>query len=384
MLFSFRSSSGGKRYHIIIRTLQTDTVRQEVWRCKKYVHSMTRLPECDVMRRVLLSRVWTGFLKPHKASTSCSSNGITRSSPFLMTRTRGTSWGVEVILLCRCVTRGSMPLTEPEDTWRQRRRYHLVKYGCSRWSRTMMMSPGSIPGSWSPSPWNTIFWPSLIPEAVQWPHVTFGFLVPPSVSHRWMNTDSPLSMWTSKIFFWRRILRPPQALQRSLWLILCPWPWQLWHIVDTCWTIPGTSWCMRTCTPVPWQVMHICAAPLRLPRPAEQNEPSADEAIIWAVGIRTGSRLQDGFILLLDKEPVHGLRVLNSLLGLQTLTRACQKQLRASSRRTFTPLTNSILLESQFSCSSVVKIFQRHRNLVNNILTCEKTNQISDWGVSSS
>lgn len=86
---------------------------------------------------------------------------------------------------------------------------------------------------------------------------------------------SPLSMWTSKIFFWRRIFRPPHALQRSLWLILCPWPWQLLHTVDTCWTIPGMSWCMRTCMPVPWQVMHTCAAPFRLPRPAKKKKLSA-------------------------------------------------------------------------------------------------------------
>ena len=31
----------------------------------------------------------------------------------------------------------------------------------------MMMSPGSMPGSWSPSPWKTIFWPSLIPVEVK-------------------------------------------------------------------------------------------------------------------------------------------------------------------------------------------------------------------------
>lgn len=46
---------------------------------------------------------------------------------------------------------------------------HLVKCGCSRWSKTMMMSPGSFPGSWSPSPWKTIFCPSLMPVEGQWP-----------------------------------------------------------------------------------------------------------------------------------------------------------------------------------------------------------------------
>lgn len=82
---------------------------------------------------------------------------------------------------------------------------------------------------------------------------------------------SPLSMWTSRIFFCRIILRPPQVLQRSFWLSLCPCPWQLWHTVDTCWTIPGSSWCMRTCIPVPWQDTHICRTPVRLPRPAGET-----------------------------------------------------------------------------------------------------------------
>lgn len=49
------------------------------------------LPGCDVTRRVLLSSVWTGFLKPHKASTSCNSMDMMRSSPFLMT-TATTTW----------------------------------------------------------------------------------------------------------------------------------------------------------------------------------------------------------------------------------------------------------------------------------------------------
>lgn len=138
----------------------------------------------------------------------------------------------------------------------------------------MIISPGSRPGSWSPSPWKTIFWPSFIPGHNRSKVKNSGrsytltkrlVVVLPLVS--------PLSMWTSKIFFCRRIFRPPHALQRSLWLILCPCPWQLEHTVDTCWTIPGSSWWTRTCIPVPWQDMHTCAAPLRLPRPAREQRP---------------------------------------------------------------------------------------------------------------
>ena len=142
----------------------------------------------------------------------------------------------------------------------------------------MTISPGSSPGSWSPSPWKTIFWPSFIPVAVKWSVIV---VVWSQISHKHIKTNtitllfaklSPLSMWTSRIFFWRMIFRPAHVLQRSLWLILCPWPWQLWHTVDTCCTIPGISWCMRTCMPVPWQVMHICAAPFRLPRPDKKTK----------------------------------------------------------------------------------------------------------------
>lgn len=41
----------------------------------------------------------------------------------------------------------------------------LWKTLCSLWSNTMITSPGSSPGSWSPSPWNVIFWPSFMPKA---------------------------------------------------------------------------------------------------------------------------------------------------------------------------------------------------------------------------
>lgn len=75
--------------------------------------------------------------------------------------------------------------TDRKNTERQRA-YHLVKCGCSRWSKTMMMSPGSIPGSWSPSPWNTIFCPSFIPVVVTCPGeggTTFGLMVNLQNSH---------------------------------------------------------------------------------------------------------------------------------------------------------------------------------------------------------
>lgn len=62
-----------------------------------------------------------------------------------------------------------------------------LKTGCSFSSRMMMISPGSIPGSWSPSLENGIFWPSFI----------------------------PLSMWTSRILRSFTVFLPWQVLQRS-------------------------------------------------------------------------------------------------------------------------------------------------------------------------
>ena len=55
-------------------------------------------------------------------------------------------------------------------------------------TRTMTTSPGSMPGSWSPSPLKVIFCPSLI----------------------------PLTMWTSRIFRSFIVFLPWQFLQRSL------------------------------------------------------------------------------------------------------------------------------------------------------------------------
>lgn len=79
-------------------------------------------------------------------------------------------------------------------------------------------------------------------------------------------------MQTCWTFFFLTICRPAQALQRSLRLIFLPFPRQLWHLVDICCIIPGMICCMWTCTPVPWQVMHVCSAPVRQPWPAGKKE----------------------------------------------------------------------------------------------------------------
>lgn len=96
----------------------------------------SKLPGCEVMISVLLSSVWMVFLNPHRASAS------------LML--------IFIIKLSSC----------------------LWKTGWSFWSSTMITSPGSSPGSWSPSPWNVIFWPSFIPAK----HIHFQFALKSTLS----------------------------------------------------------------------------------------------------------------------------------------------------------------------------------------------------------
>merc|ERR1719376_139348 len=86
------------------------------------IHScLITSPGIVLMTMSLLSKVLMGLLKPHRASASEIFMFMMRSVP------------------------------------------RLLKVSCSASSSTMMMSPGSMLGSWSPSPLNTIFWPSLMP-----------------------------------------------------------------------------------------------------------------------------------------------------------------------------------------------------------------------------
>lgn len=176
------------------------------------------------MISVLLSNVWMVFLNPHKASTSFRFILITRS------------------LSC------------------------LWNTGWSFWSRTMITSPGSSPGSWSPSPWNVIFWPSFIPEehnSILDFIVLFLFQKTCLFGVRWGGI--PLSIWTSRIFFCRSTLCPLQFLQRSLELNFSPWPWQSGHMLWICWIMPGPICCTLTWTPLPLQFAHFSRAPFLPP-----------------------------------------------------------------------------------------------------------------------
>lgn len=72
------------------------------------------------MTRVHLSRVDTGFWKPHNASTNSVCIYMKRCSP------------------------------------------HQIKTSRSFWCNTVI-SPNSSPSSWSPTPWNVTFWLSFMP-----------------------------------------------------------------------------------------------------------------------------------------------------------------------------------------------------------------------------
>lgn len=78
---------------------------------------------------------------------------------------------------------------------------------------------------------------------------------------------SPLSMWTSSIFFSLTIFLPVQLLHRSLGLMRSPCPWHSMHTDWICCTMPGPIWWIRICMPVPLQFGQHSTAPFLPPRP---------------------------------------------------------------------------------------------------------------------
>lgn len=197
------------------------------WKIKYYtqVNGIYEIPGDEWMSSDLLSRVWIIFLNPQSASTSLIFIFMTRLSSCL---------------------------------W---------KTGCSFKSSTIITSPGSSPGSWSPSPWNVIFCPSFIPVIKTIIHILLERLkqkLEPKFLRK-VCVLLPLSMWTSRIFFLRSTLCPLQFLQRSLELNLSPCPWQSEHMLWICWIIPGPICCTWTWTPLPLQVEHFSIVPFLPP-----------------------------------------------------------------------------------------------------------------------
>merc|ERR550519_2331450 len=108
----------------------------------------------------------------------------------------------------------------------------------------MMMSPGSSPGSWSPSPEKVTFCPSSMP----------------------LSTD------TSRIFLSRFTFRPLHFLHRSFGSTLSPSPWHSPHMDWICCIMPGPSCWIRTCIPEPRQLGHFCTAPAFPPTPSHPSQ----------------------------------------------------------------------------------------------------------------
>lgn len=77
-----------------------------------------------------------------------------------------------------------------------------------------------------------------------------------------------ITLHTTDCRLWTRTFFPWQILQRSLGLILSPWPRHSPHIDWICWIMPGPSCWIWTCIPVPLHVGHCSTAPFLPPRPA--------------------------------------------------------------------------------------------------------------------
>lgn len=103
-------------------------------------------PGMAVMTKSRSSNVRMTFWNPQRASTNSSSMRITRLS-------------VDRLMEANTKVKSS---THPRHLATERNTPYLNIW-CSFSSKTITISPGSSPGSWSPSPLNIIFCPSCIP-----------------------------------------------------------------------------------------------------------------------------------------------------------------------------------------------------------------------------
>lgn len=108
---------------------------------------------------------------------------------------------------------------------------YLVKTAWSFWSNTMIISPGSSPGSWSPSPWNVIFWPSFMPKHRS--SLYFYWYQRPDTKVRIIESTK-LQMWSADADFSSTALC--QGIQSSVSSFKMSWP------LHVC--IPACSTCL--------------------------------------------------------------------------------------------------------------------------------------------
>lgn len=122
--------------------------------------------------------------------------------------------------------------------------------------------------------------------------------------------------------------------------------------------------------PVPWQDMHVCAAPFRLPRPFGKTELLAFQKNPKRKRWRHCSE-ELGYICFRTKSLfMTCLKSVKIRVGLsEKMSIDIIEQKNYSNRKihTFTSLTNCILLNREFSCCSIIKIFKCHCYLMNNI-----------------
>mmetsp|Transcript_3399 Transcript_3399/g.11133 ORF Transcript_3399/g.11133 Transcript_3399/m.11133 type:complete len:245 (+) Transcript_3399:343-1077(+) len=174
---------------------------------------LTTSPGSLEMTSVRPSRCFTANLNPHSASTRVMSFLMKRSSPLRLKVSCGFSW------------------------------------------ITNTMSPGTMSGASSPSPWNVIFWLLAIP----------------------FSTTSSITFFSCTTWFARH------CVHLSLALTPLPLPLQSPHTDCICWTMPGPIWRSWIFTPWPWQPWHSIFFPLLEPVPLHLEHSTFLERLSFLV-----------------------------------------------------------------------------------------------------
>lgn len=218
---------------------------------------------------------------------------------------------------------------------------HLVKRGCFRCSKTTMKSPGSFPGSWSPSPWKTIFCPSFMPArevSGQYPESESNRLSPFSTHLCWCRPSGPSSSW--ELVGRRSLCSGPSGWSS------CPFPYNS----DTCWT-PAAL----------YPVWSAACKPARRCRGTSRTFallPSDSRGLPGQMKLLRGSKTASFVAVHEGGQPM----ICSTVLwwsGHSCRWNAC-KPAGITDRwvtLTFASLTDSVLLHAEFSAGTIVKIF---------------------------
>mmetsp|Transcript_2526 Transcript_2526/g.9760 ORF Transcript_2526/g.9760 Transcript_2526/m.9760 type:complete len:314 (+) Transcript_2526:2707-3648(+) len=172
------------------------------------------------------------------SNTALKDDGLITSPSFVLTRS---------CLLSRCVTVVLNPQSASvrEMSFSRNKSLPLrLKTACSFSCTTKTISPGTVPGASSASPWNTIFWLFTM----------------------------PFSMCTSRTFFsWTTFWAwhwPHLSFSEITW----PVPRHSLHTVCICCTMPGAICRTTKRTPLPLHEPQCPDAPLLLPLPSHLGQ----------------------------------------------------------------------------------------------------------------